>query len=94
MTYIIEQNFGKLGNQFIGYPEDTREKIVSEVCEEQHEGLVRIIELSPDGTWKDISSDIARDVAAQLIEEQEQPSWEMLCWLQNQGAAPDNMQAR
>lgn len=91
--YIIEQDFGHLGHEISGCPEATREMIVDQVRVQEHRGLTRIIELSPDGTWKDITRDIAADVYRQLYEERERPSWEMLGWLQNHGAAPDNLQA-
>lgn len=80
--YLIEQDFGRLGKQWIGYPEDTRETIVQQITEWQHDGLCRIVAIHPDmGTCRDVTAEIATEVRDRLVHEQVVPHYDLRDWL-------------
>lgn len=69
-TYLIERDFGKLGTEIIGYPEYTKRKVIDLIAKGEWPELVKVLEINEaDGTCRNVTEDMARDVLAQTIEE-------------------------
>jgi hypothetical protein len=83
--FLIETDHGRIGLQVIGYPEDTRRKIVEQFADGEHMGkdfhVSRILEILADGHWSDVTEDIAIDVRVALLEKRKPISPRMKEWL-------------
>lgn len=67
-TFLIHYNWtGPTGRRMSGYHEidddsNGRGLIVRALASGEYDGADRVIELTPDGRWNDISEDIAREI--------------------------------
>lgn len=73
-TFLIHYNWtGPTGRRMSGYHEidddsNGRGLIVRALASGEYDGADRVIELTPDGRWNDISEDIAAEVLAYRLE--------------------------
>lgn len=80
--YFVETDHGKLGTAFDGDRDYDRKRVVRDIAEYGIKA-VNIFEADEDkGTWRNVTTEIAREVADHLHASRNPVSWEMANFLQ------------
>jgi len=87
--YIAMCDFGKLGREATVNPEHTRRNVVDMIVSGEWLDVLWVRQMNADGTWSDITADIAEDVFAQLMQRGEGCPAFLRDWIDNQLNAGD-----
>lgn len=82
--YLIETDHGPTGKAVDNF--ESRATVVREIAEGYHFAktftVSRVLEIRPDGTWSDITADVAREVRDRILAEPfPDYGWHMADWL-------------
>lgn len=69
--YFVEASFGKLGTAFVETDRltNSRANIINSIVSGEWDGVVRVLEVNEDeGTCRDVSEDIAREVCDAAVD--------------------------
>jgi hypothetical protein len=82
--YLIEQDHGPEGTDLVQIKD--RKQAVLEIAEGYHHGrafgVSRVLEIRPDGTWSDITIEVAREVRDAIMRDPHaEYDWQMADWL-------------
>jgi hypothetical protein len=84
--YLIEQAHGAEGTDLVQVAD--RKQAVHEIAEGYHHGksfgVSRVLEILPDNTWADITTEVAREVRDSIMRDPHaEYDWQMADWLHN-----------
>lgn len=87
VLYFLEIDLGKLGRCFVETSRDTntRKGVVQDILSGEFENVVTVLEVIEDEkSCRNVTEDIAREVADALYASRDPVSYDMASWLQHQ----------
>ena len=80
--YLVTADFGRLGLGYVSEPETTRRDVIVNIACGEWPKVVSVLEIFEDeGTARNVTEDIASEVAEYLAAEQERVTWPVADWL-------------
>ena len=81
-TYLVTADFGRIGLRYVSEPETCRRDVIENIACGEWQQVVSILEIFEDeNTARNITEDIAGEVAEYLAAEQERVTWPVADWL-------------